>query len=93
MTCPPELLAGGDHPITDVPREVAECPECGDQLEIDVYEWESETGFPTTTGFHVVCKSEEMSETGVPVETHRCWQSDWQPINDSIAEWLEAVEA
>jgi hypothetical protein len=91
-----DLLRGGQ---CDLPKEVDICPECGSELEIDCYEWDSVTGFPTRSGFNLDCKQEEKDlddwthnddDTRSSREVmHRHWQSDWQPVIDKVWGWIQ----
>jgi hypothetical protein len=38
-----------------VPPEIARCPHCGEQIYLDVEEWDAETGQPTEEGCSLVC--------------------------------------
>lgn len=89
------LLRGGQ---CDLPKEIAVCPECGSELYIECYEWNSQTGFPTRAGFQVHCKQEDKEvddwmnndndhRTSREV-MHRHWQSDWQPVIDRVWNWI-----
>lgn len=89
------LLRGGQ---CDLPKCVAVCPECGSELYIDCYEWDSATGFPTSSGFHVHCKQEDIdidewthdeddNRTSREV-MHRHWQSDWQSVINTVWDWI-----
>ena len=91
-----DLLRGGQ---CDLSKEVAVCPECGSELEIDCYEWDLVTGFPTRSGFNLDCKQEEEDlddwihnddDTRDKREVmHRHWQSDWQPVIDKVWAWIQ----
>lgn len=80
----------------DVPEEIALCPECASRLNLEVIEWETETGTPTEEGCYVGCNWEdeqlaEAEESGdFDFESHRCWQSEWQPVIDSVVKWARA---
>lgn len=95
------LLEFGDSMRAAVPPRVAKCPECGALLEVEVIEWESETGKPTGEGgIHVVCTREEkalddyiageMDEALYRSDyEERGWQSEWQPVCTRVARWAE----
>ncbi|MFA7454885.1 MAG: hypothetical protein WCZ10_10530 [Desulfobulbaceae bacterium] len=61
------------------------CPECGGPCEVQVEEWEADTGIPTLGGFRLLCRAEEvefaaaLQEERDPAWEHRHFQSDWQP--------------
>lgn len=67
-----------------VPREVGKCPECGGALEVEVVEWDAETGVPTIGGLSIGCREESLNEEA---EHHRHWQSDWQDAIDEVSHW------
>lgn len=91
------LLRGGQ---CELPPSVATCPECGGKLEVDCNEWDSKTGIPTESGFDVSCISEEEDldtwmyndddERDMREVAHRHWQSDWQPVIDTVWKWIES---
>ena len=91
-----DLLRGGQ---CDLPKEVDVCPECGSELYVECYEWNSATGFPSQEGFSVNCKQEDKdidewthdeddNRTSREV-MHRHWQSDWQPVVDKVWGWIK----
>ncbi len=80
MSDSPALRYGGN---TDVPEQVAICPECGERLYVDCEEWVEEDGCPTVDGLAVYCSADEESR-------HRHFQSDWQSVIDSVAKWCGA---
>lgn len=69
-----------------VPKQLLVCPECGGRLEIEVNEWEAETGRPVFGGYYLNCENESSVH-------HRHWQSDWQPAIDRAGELFMAVDA
>ena len=38
------------------------CPCCGGAVEVDVFEWESDTGLPTEGGFHAMCANSQLED-------------------------------
>lgn len=66
-----------------VPREVAECPECGGELTARSMQWDEQTGVPSAADIDVQCVND-------PDCNHRWWQSDWQPVLDAIRRWSKA---
>ena len=87
--------------ITDVPKHVAVCPECGGGLYAQCEAWVSDSGQPCRDGVSVSCYEEEKAldkwecqDDGTPVSevSHRWWQSDWQPVMDAVCDWTHAVE-
>lgn len=71
-----------------VPDNIALCPECYCQLEVECNEWETDNGKPTFCGLYIICpfEMEEIEELGR--NTHSGIQSLWQPVKDRIAEWV-----
>lgn len=67
-----------------VPREVAECPECGGELYAKAMAYVEETGQPVGTGIDIGCVKD-------PNLNHRWHQSDWQPVVDAIRKWSKAT--
>ncbi|WP_394749589.1 hypothetical protein [Spongiimicrobium salis] len=37
------------------------CPQCGNDISIDIYEWETGTGKPTEAGYHIFCSDSLFS--------------------------------
>lgn len=66
-----------------VPREVAECPECGGELHARAMQWDAETGVPDAESIDLDCIADRACR-------HRWWQSDWQPVLDKIRKWSGA---
>lgn len=70
------------------------CPECGGRTVLEVYEWATRTGVPTSGGFTVHCKDEGDEAWAAFAEDveyegcHRYWQSYWQPLCDIVARWM-----
>ena len=91
------LLRGGQ---CELPPSVATCPECGGKLSVDCNEWDSQTGIPTESGFDVSCDTEEEDldtwlyndddDRDMREVSHRHWQSDWQPVIDTVWKWIES---
>lgn len=97
--CSDALRAGGPG-ICGVPPEIATCPECGGGLYAEAEEWDAESGTPTKLGLRVSCiaddencmKWSESTTDNRPFRevSHKCWQSDWQPVIDVVAVWCGA---
>lgn len=88
LDLPMPVLTHGE-PIA-VPEEVAVCPECKAGLSLELTEWESDTGLPTQYGFELACDAIGGWERAPDDkwDTHRWWQSDWQPIHDTVRDWV-----
>lgn len=67
-----------------VPREIAECPECGGELTARSMAWDEKTGRPIGSAIQVDCVKD-------PNGRHRWHQSDWQPVLDTIRKWGGAI--
>ncbi len=72
----------------DVPRDVATCPSCDGQLEIDVYEFEIESMIPTEYGFHWWCKN-FLSDSKNGCDESHCSYEDGINIGRDIYEWAK----
>ncbi len=81
MTTNEALLFGGS---SDVPIDVATCPECGGQLRVISMSWGDQTGVPLASALDVWCKRDHPG-------THRWFQSEWQKGIDAIRQWAGAV--
>lgn len=77
------VLHGGTIAI---PKQLLICPECGGRLDIEINEWQTETGLPVFGGFYLNCENESSVN-------HRHWQSDWQPAIDRAGELFLAVDS
>jgi len=71
------------------------CPECGGPLDVEISEWETDTGKPTEGGIIVYCRHEEeeeiraLAENDYPEWEHDHWQSTWQPTIDWIHKYID----
>lgn len=65
-----------------VPRDVATCPTCSRTLELEVEEWDTDTGIPTETGVHPYCLRlhPNSEETRMPYVY-------WMPIQQRVYRW------
>ncbi len=72
---------GGD---TQVPLNVARCPECGGMLRATAEQWEPTAGRPIIGKLFVDCEND-------PDCTHRYRRSDWQVIFNKVEIWCGAV--
>ena len=68
--------------ITDIPRLIAICPECGGTLEAEITTRVTATNRPTSGGVLVRCSNEDE---GV---YHSYLQSDWAMTNDTVEKYL-----
>jgi len=66
-----------------VPRDVAVCPECGGELEVECDCWDTDTGKPLEECIYPTCSNEIME--------HRCWQGEWMPARMRVIRWLQAT--
>lgn len=66
----------------DVPESVATCPECGNQIYLEVTEHETETGQITDGGFEMYCPKYDI------VEEHGGSPLAWQPTEAKVYKWL-----
>lgn len=70
------------------------CPECGGRLIVEVCEWSSKTGIVTPGGALILCKAEDeeliasIDDERDPEWEHRNWQSDWQPVVDTVTRFI-----
>ena len=64
-----DLYFGG---ITEVPKEIAECPECQGRLEAECYEWVTKEGTPARGGINLYCELEER------YPHNWCLDRDWE---------------
>lgn len=76
-----------------IPKSIAKCPICDAPLaNEDVYEWESNTGEITESGFSVECTMQPDIDGGEWPDWHaEHWSHpyiDWVPIEPVIHEWL-----
>lgn len=67
-----------------VPGRIARCPECGDDLEIEIMEYTTDDQRVTVDGFIVHC----TADTGGLVVPHNHELSAWERVYDSAHEWL-----
>jgi hypothetical protein len=94
-----DLIHGGD---SEIPKDIATCPECGGKLSVDCWEWNSETGVPSQFGFNVSCDAEdealedwtwnEDDNRRFTDVAHGHRQSDWQPVIDAVWDWIKTLE-
>lgn len=88
----------------DIPHEVAECPECGSVLYVEVTEWEVETGVPTAAGMDTHCRADEEATWGPDdkslrhnppnvrsVEEHDYYQCDWERTRARCEAYVKRV--
>lgn len=93
---PPGKLPPASWISFNIPTEVAVCPICGAPIEIEeITEWETATGIPTESGFHINCSTQPG--VGTP-EAEPWWNShwsapyvDWVPLNDPVYKWLRGL--
>jgi hypothetical protein len=76
------LRIDGSHEVTIVPRDVTVCPECGENVEVDVTGWDVVTGLPEETCVLVSCCDDE--------EEHEYELGLWYNSRKAVMEWLEA---
>ena len=69
---------------TRVDEDVADCPECGSTLFVDAWEWDPETGRPTTGGLNVNCVDDNDGK-------HQYFIPDWQPTIETVERWARCL--
>jgi hypothetical protein len=73
--------------IITILESVAVCPECGAQIEADVYEISQETDgdmwkvWEDGSGLHIQCTKEDDSHYQMPYV-------DWMPLEAPVIRWL-----
>lgn len=71
-----------------IPKQIATCPECGEELMARSLEHEADTGRPVATGIEIDCLS--AVRAGAHEVNHRWSQDKWQPVRDAVAKWCDA---
>lgn len=69
-----------------IPDSVATCPECQSELYARCYAWHEDNGRPLASGVEVTCIADDETME------HRYFQSDWQPIIDTVRGWCDAAD-
>lgn len=69
----------------EIPGSVAQCPECGGALWVEVLEYSLPDRRATDVGIYTQCESEDDEDRDT---WHRCEQSEWQPTYDRIYNWM-----
>jgi hypothetical protein len=64
-----------------LPPEIGVCPECGAEIDIEVVEWDTETGIPTDAGCFFNCTAEDDAHYRTPYV-------DWVPLELYIYPWI-----
>lgn len=73
-----------------IPRDVAECPECGGHLTAKSCAYDEESGVAFAAEMQIDCENERWDDdSGM---NHAWRQSDWQPVIDIIRKWTGAIE-
>lgn len=87
---PRDNLWGGKS--CNVPRSIAICPECGNDLRVSCNAWDESTGQPYACDLQIDCENEKWfdDEEDKGFE-HRWFQSDWQSVVDVVRKWAEAT--
>lgn len=81
-------MVGFNGDPVPVPENIAVCPECGRQVEVEVTEWDEE-GKPTAAGCYVGCHNYNTSLE--PVE-HLFYQLDWAGVEAKAVEYLRGLK-
>lgn len=71
------------------------CPECEGRALVEVYEWGTKDGIPTSGGYTIYCQAEEeelmdaIAEDRDPEWEHRHWQDrGWMSLYSIVGRWL-----
>jgi hypothetical protein len=67
-----------------VPGSIAECPECSKTIVVMSHAYDEETNQPIGSALQIECVDDESG--------HRYWQSDWQPVVESVRKWCGASD-
>lgn len=67
----------------NVPRSIATCPDCNRALELEVDEWEADTGIPTETGCKPYCQRSHPN-----TEASHMPYVYWLPLEQKVYAWV-----
>ncbi len=70
-----------------VPPGVAVCPECGLELTARALGYVAATGRPIAASIEIECLGDMNG-----LQSHRWYQSEWQPVRDAIVKWCDALK-
>lgn len=80
--------------MPDAPTSLC-CPECASPLYVEIHEWDTETGFPTSAGVLVGCLSEHSMTPEERESDRRLWgighrhlQSDWDVVTANATNYV-----